>query len=528
MAEPILGQALALQSEFRPDTTPLLTRAADKLGDINLKKTIAKQKAEEAKQKRLQEISSSVKLASPKVNTHFIPEAQQLYVQGIDEIMKAAQEGDIRKKLELEGKYQMMFNNIAMQSEAADKFLESEKQGFIVPQEVKVAFAMPKQQGQQYLKDLFNKKPELRGLVDINEYGDYTFNNIKNLNVEDDLVETISKNERLLAPTGKKVVNYRTKDEEEIYRIPDDKIQEFSIIKSQDPELRANILLKDREKLEEYTQKAQAAKPSMTAEEAAEVGLQNYLFDKLQKVNEKRIKSNIPQKGGGFNFAFGGGKELDFDNNDIPRGGSLPLKLSGVKDGRKLDFEGQVATGNPYGFKMVTIGGTNSDGVIDIKNNSQLGGKTFQKVEAFEAVSVPVATKDFTTSRGIKYKKGQMIDRNSVNVAVKDGFAQYQPMIKGIATYKEKDSYGGGDKTVTSDVLIPASRISTAVVSAQGKGDDETTYNYIQTAKKEADELNRRYRKSQSNTVTSQPRKPAEKTTGTTKIDLSAFDKTKK
>lgn len=507
MAEPILGQALALQSEFRPDTTPLLTRAADKLGDINLKKTIAKQKAEEAKQKELQNLYSAIKLDTPKISQHFIPEARDLYAKSLMGMMEAANKGDRFEVERLKGEANMLLNNIAMQSEASAKFLESEKQGFIVPQEVKVAFAMPKQQGQEYLKDLFNKKPELRGLVDINEYGDYTFNNVKNLNVEDDLVETISKNERLLAPTGKKVVNYRTKDEEEIYRIPDDKIQEFSIIKSQDPELRANILLKDREKLEEYTQKAQAAKPSMTAEEAAEVGLQNYLFDKLQKVNEKRIKSNIPQKGGGFNFAFGGGKELDFDNNDIPRGGSLPLKLSGVKDGRKLDFEGQVATGNPYGFKMVTIGGTNSDGVIDIKNNSQLGGKTFQKVEAFEAVSVPVATKDFTTSRGIKYKKGQMIDRNSVNVAVKDGFAQYQPMIKGIATYKEKDNYGGGDKMVTSDVLIPASRISTAVVSAQGKGDDETTYNYIQTAKKEADELNRRYRKSQSNTVTSQPRK---------------------
>lgn len=298
MAEPILGQALALQSEFRPDTTPLLTRAADKLGDINLKKTIAKQKAEEAKQKELQNLYSAIKLDTPKISQHFIPEARDLYAKSLMGMMEAANKGDRFEVERLKGEANMRLNILAMNSQAADKFLESEKQGFIVPQEVKVAFAMPKQQGQEYLKDLFNKKPELRGLVDINEYGDYTFNNIKNLNVEDDLVETISKNERLLAPTGKKVVNYRTKDEEEIYRIPDDKIQEFSIIKSQDPELRANILLKDREKLEEYTQKAQAAKPSMTAEEAADVGLQNYLFDKLQKVNEKRIKSNIPQKGG--------------------------------------------------------------------------------------------------------------------------------------------------------------------------------------------------------------------------------------
>ena len=34
MAEPILGQALALQSEFRPDTTQVLTKAVSKIGDV--------------------------------------------------------------------------------------------------------------------------------------------------------------------------------------------------------------------------------------------------------------------------------------------------------------------------------------------------------------------------------------------------------------------------------------------------------------------------------------------------------------
>lgn len=145
---------------------------------------------------------------------------------------------------------------------------------------------------------------------------------------------------------------------------------------------------------------------------------------------------------------------------------------------------------------MATIGGTAAEGVVDAKTNKPLSGKTFQKVEAFEATAVPIATKDFITSRGIQYKKGQMIDKGSVAVSVKQGLAEFQPMIKGIATYKEAQKIRGKmeDVTITADVLIPAKNVSTSVIRSQSKEDVPATTAYIQRSIDESTKLNKKYR----------------------------------
>ena len=99
MAEPILGQALALQSEFRPDTTQVLTKAVSKIGDVTLKKQIAEAKAAETKAKREQDIMAAIKLKSGKLGVHYVGDAQKLLTQGISEITEATQKGDLAKKV---------------------------------------------------------------------------------------------------------------------------------------------------------------------------------------------------------------------------------------------------------------------------------------------------------------------------------------------------------------------------------------------------------------------------------------------
>lgn len=497
MAEPILGQALALQSEFRPDTTQVLTKAVSKIGDVTLKKQLAEQKAAEAKAKRQQEIMGAVKLDGAKVNRHFLPEAQRRYAEGIAQMQESAMKGDIMGVNNLKGQLEMEFNNLSEQSKALDNFLSLKKQGFYIAPEIEAAFAMPKAEGQAYLKKVYEQKPELKGLVDVNEYGDYVFNPIKDLDLQADFRDVVTKNELLFKPTGQRTTNTETKDQLELYKIPEANIKEFALLKSQDPEIKANIILKDKAGFATYVNQVKTANPNATPEQIENTALVSYIGDKLEKINEKTVKSNIPQKGGGLDFDFGAGNELVFDENNAPTGGNIPVKFTGKgSNNQPIDFEGQVPTGNTYGFKMATIGGTAAEGVVDAKTNQPLSGKTFQKVEAFEATAVPIATKDFITSRGIQYKKGQMIDKGSVAIAVKQGLAQFQPMIKGIATYKESQKIRGKmeDVTVTADVLIPAKNVSTSVVRSQSKEDVPATTAYIQRSIDESTKLNKKYK----------------------------------
>jgi hypothetical protein len=497
MAEPILGQALALQSEFRPDTSQVLTRAVDKIGNVTLKKQLAEAKAQEAKAKRLQEIMGAVKLDGAKVNRHFLPEASKKYAEGIASLQESALKGDIMGVNAKKGQLEMEFANMAKQSDALDNFLSLKKQGFYIAPEIESAFAMPKAEGQAYLKKVYEQKPELKGIVDVNEYGDYVFNPVKDLDLKSDFRKMLTENKALLAPTGVKTRNEATKDETEVYKIPESNIKEFAMFKAQDPDIRANIILKQKEEYAPFVAAVKAANPTATPEQIENTALVSFISKKLQDENSALVKSNIPQKGGGLDIDFGAGGELTFDENNAPTGGNIPVMFTGKgTKNQPISFEGQVPTGNTYGFKMATIGGTAAEGVVDAKTNQPLSGKTFQKVEAFEATAVPIATKDFITSRGIQYKKGQMIDKGSVAIAVKQGLAEYQPMIKGIATYKESQKIRGKmeDVTITADVLIPAKNVSTSVIRSQGKEDVPATTAYIQRSIDESTKLNKKYK----------------------------------
>jgi hypothetical protein len=307
MAEPILGQALALQSEFRPDTSQVLTRAVDKIGNATLKKQIAEQKAAEAKAKRLQEIMGAVKLEGAKVNRHFLPEAQRRYAEGIAQMQESAMKGDIMGVNNLKGQLEMEFNNLSEQSKALDNFLSLKKQGFYIAPEIEAAFAMPKAEGQAYLQEVYKQKPELKGLVDVNEYGDYVFNPIKDLDLQADFRDVVTKNELLFKPTGQRTTNTETKDQLELYKIPKENIQEFALLKSQDPEIKANIILKDKAGLSVFVNQIKAANPNATPEQIENTALASYIYDKLEKINEKTVKSNIPQGKNGLEMNFGSG-----------------------------------------------------------------------------------------------------------------------------------------------------------------------------------------------------------------------------
>jgi len=518
MAEPILGQALALQSEFRPDTTQVLTKAVDKLGNITLKKQIAEQKAAEAKAKRLQEIMGAVKLEGAKVNRHFLPEASKKYAEGIASMQESAMKGDLMGVNAKKGQLEMEFNNLSEQSKALDNFTSLKKQGFYIAPEIEAAFAMPKAEGQAYLKKVYEQKPELKGLVDINEYGDYVFNPIKDLDLQADFRDVVTKNELLFKPTGQKVVDETAKDQLELYKIPKENIQEFALLKSQDPEIKANIILKDKAGFAAYVDKVKTANPTANPEQLESAALVSYIGDKLEKINEKTVKSNIPQRGGGFELSLGaGGGELKLDIDGNPTNGVIPIQVEAsttTPGGRKVTkaFDRGVPTGNNYSFNTVEVLNTRGENVIDMETNMPLESKMLQSTKVGDVVAVPIATKDFVGANGVNYKKGQMVDGKVLKTAMEKGLASYEPRVKGIASYTGK--VDGQDRVVQKSVLIPAGVVRTGVISSQSGKNQEFINSLFDKAIQEANELNTRGRRGARTSTPQQTGKPAPKVQG--------------
>ena len=484
MAEPTLGEGLALQSNWAPDTSKVITAGTGKMLDMGLKKELAKQKAEEERAKRNQQIMSSIKVDTPKVNTHLLPEAQKLYTNATSELMQAAMKGDIVGKSEIEGRYKMLFNNLELQSQAIDKFLSSENQGFIVPQEVKVAFAMPKEQGQAYLKDLLSKKPELRTLVDVNEYGDYAFNSVKNRDLPEDFSSIIGRNERLFQGTGKKTRNSLTRNESELYKIEEDDIRSFAASSAQDPEIRANIFLKHRKDLEPLITSIQANNKNLNEDEATQMAVEGFIYKQLEDRNKKYVKSNIPQPKGDFTFNFN--KQLSYSPEGTPKTEPITINVKTSVGTEKRPVYG----GNFYGFKPVEILNTKTNGVIDVESNNPVTlskGNTFDLIKVGQAVSMPVATSDFTTSKGVTYKKGQIVDEPAIKGLTSDRLVEYRPMITGQVTYK--DASNVLNSTVTKSVLIPVGNIADAVITSASTGDQNATARSIKEAEMESIEM---------------------------------------
>lgn len=293
MAEPILGQALALQSEFRPDTSQVLTRAVDKIGNVTLKKQLAAQKAAEAKAKREQEIAGMVKLDGAKVNTHFAQDVKDVVADSYAKMIEASQRGDIIAVNQLKTEADIKLKNLVQQSEDQEKYKSLEQQGYYIPPQVKTALSLPRAQGQQVLSELYKKNPELQNIISFDQYGNYTYKPVKNLDLDKDFQARINAMDNLFVPTSEKSVNERTKDELQVYAIPDNFLRTEAKMLAQDPDVIDIISLKHKPELMAIVDKIKQANPKIDNAEAVLQGVEQFVYQGLQSRSKKDRKSVV-------------------------------------------------------------------------------------------------------------------------------------------------------------------------------------------------------------------------------------------
>jgi hypothetical protein len=307
MAEPILGQALALQSEFRPDTTQVLTRAVDKIGNVTLKKQLAEAKAAEAKAKRQQEIAGMVKLDGVKVNTHYAQDVKDIVSNSYAKMIEAEQRGDGIAVSRLKTEAQIELQNKVQQSEDQEKFKALEQQGFYIPEKIKTALSMSRPEAQKYLTEIFKTNPEYQTILNFDQYGNYAYKPVKNLDLNEEFQKTIKSMDNLYVPTGTKTVDPRTRRQSEVYEIPETNLRTEAKMISQNPDVFDIVNLKHKPELEAIVGEIKKANPNIDNAQAVSQGVEEYVFRDLMSRRKKIFDESIPKGKSGLEMNFGSG-----------------------------------------------------------------------------------------------------------------------------------------------------------------------------------------------------------------------------
>ena len=511
MAEPILGEALALQSNFQPDTTPLLTRSLMRAEEMDLKKAIRAQKQQEAEQKRLAQIAGSLKIDYGKIHPHYIKSAQKLVAGGINAIQNLDPR-DYANKLRIQSDMEAGLQNLRNQSDQLSVFEKGDMQGFLVPQDLKMMFRGDYEEVQPKLRQFLEEKPQYKLLFNVDEQGNYIFSGLKDVNVDQELIKDAKSLEYRYEPTKDYRIDPTTKDKYVKYKLPDKIINELATTRSQDPEYVANILVKNNKEVSKEFARLAPLNPNMPLEQVQQLAVRDFLIKKYKDVAQTEKRTDIPQGRGGLSIGFGAGAApLSYDFEGNPTNSTIDIKVQGEVGGAKAEYKRQVPTGNSYTFKPTKIIGTKAYDVIDMETNKPVQAKILQEVETGEVVAVPIATRDFKTSSGVTYRKGEMVDSKALNIAKEKGFVSYQPMVKGIASFEAVTDTKGTTTTVRKNVLMPASRVKTGILTGLSGQDVQVVDELFMKAQREANELNSRQKRrsntriSENKNVSSQP-----------------------
>ena len=296
MAEPTLGEGLALQSNWAPDTSKVITAGTGKMLDMSLKKEIAKQKAEEAAAKEKLLIASKYGLKAPKISMHNLEDAQNVASQYTQSSISKAYAGDLIGAQEELFKGQTELAAIEQRDKQMLNFINSSEKGFLIPEDLKAGFQMRKKEGQEYLNKLIAEKPEYSEIFQRDEYGNYTYSPVKNIDLTEDYKDIINNNASQFA-----LMSYKNVGGSQIkeYKIQDARIDALSKEMAKDRNYVVNALLKDKQGVNEQISLVSKSNPSLTKDEAAEIGFQNYFKNKLQSANQDFSSNQLKTSGGG-------------------------------------------------------------------------------------------------------------------------------------------------------------------------------------------------------------------------------------
>jgi hypothetical protein len=477
-----IGEAIGLGNIARVDRDRPFTNAVIRKQNLDLQDRAARAKQQEEAKKQKQQIQGMIKGLDKSVIPYYQEDLQKVITEGMSNQMIAAETGN---QMGVSIANQNMINeanNIVQKSKDAEEILKAKQQGYYVPKVAEMVLSGKKSDAQKNYIQGLSEEGGANVVFQLSEKGDPIFIRAKQYDIDDfvkkdvrdlsDRMQMVKKTNDIDANTG-----------EFLYQLPQEDIMALSDSKSKDPDVIVNLKIKDKAQFDTELANVLKKTPSLNPLIAQQEAAKNVLLQKYNAANsEYRKESKSQSNNFNIDMGFGGTPEptnpfIANDKNSLPV--VIQTKAGNVKR--------NVSLGNTNSFKMVSILSTKPAGAIDVDKNQPVKGTVFEKVDVGDIVPVPIAQRDITDKNtGVSYKKGQMVDSESVKGLGMEGLVAYVPMFKAIGTYKDSEK-----RTQTKSMFVPASGTSDAVYASQSKDDKGMTKAQIQSAMNEAAQLNR-------------------------------------
>jgi hypothetical protein len=484
-----IGEAIGLGNIARVERDRPFTNAVVRKQNLDLQERAARAKQQEEAKKQKQQIQGMVKGFDKSVIPYYQEDLQKVITEGINNQMVAANSGD---QIGVTMAYQNMVNasnDLIQKSDKAQEILKAKQQGYYLPKVAETVLSGKKSDAATAYAKGISEEGGADIVFQLSETGDPIFIRAKQYDIDD----FVKKDVRDLSDrmqVFKKTHDIDDNTAEYLYKLPQEDIMALSDSKSKDPDVIVNLKIKDKKMFDKELDAVISKNPNLNPLIAQQEAAKSVLLQKYNAANsEYRKESKSQSNNFDIDMGFGGTPEptdpfIASDKNSLPvvvqtKAGSVGVGGNVVKK--------NVSLGNTNSFKMVSILSTKPAGAIDVDKNEPVKGTVFEKVDVGDIVPVPIAQRDITDKNtGISYKKGQMVDSESVKGLGMEGLVLYVPMFKAIGTYKDSEK-----RTQTKSMFVPASGTADAVYASQSKDDKGFTRSKIQSATKEAEQLNR-------------------------------------
>jgi hypothetical protein len=510
MADTTVGQAIALGNLARPDTTKVFTNAVMRGQEMNLRRRKMEQD-EAAKKQQLQAQMSKMIDTSGKFIPMYQKEAKDVLTKYNTDIMMAVQNNDVLTANRLAAERDFNLDNLSKESDIMATNIENLRKKGLIPPDLFGSLNKPKDQAIPEIKKMYEKHPEYKMLVSIdepnnrvvvNDYQGADYNKEKS-----NIVRNLRASAQ--ARTPKSMGNDFWQIE---YEVPDELVRDEAITNSNRRDVIQAVRFEQPQKylasfnkIKEIKEK-QLGRPvdENNPEEQTELiraSVEDVLYNDFKTESQVKpmIKSRQQFKDFGFDFPSptkGGG---GLSTTTIKR-----RVLDTYEDGDPSKpiykfVEDEVRGGSRFSFKPVEVLSGKGESYLNLETNERMTGGAIQLSKVGDIKPYPVATEDIVQEidgkKRVVVKRGELVTKNYEGIAKKQGAMQYVPRWEAITRVKNIL----GTKDVST--LIDFEEGYGAVIAGQSKDDVALTNKQIKSAQEEANKLNSRLPK-----VTSQPK----------------------
>ena len=319
-----IGSAMALGTLAHPDTTKVFTNAVMNKQRLDLADEARKAKEAAAAKKLEEDMAGKIKTPSGAYLPYYDKKVNDITNKYTPQIFALYKNGNPLEAKRLEGEQMRLLSGITEQNKEAEKFLESEKSGILVPQETKQLLYNTSSDADAKYQENVKNNPILANFAEYSPTGNLNFKYHKDLKLEDIHQNEINKNkDRAMVLYDKKNNPIRGvkainggEQNQLTAEIPEDIMHGISTNLSDDPEYALNLKYK---KPELYKEGYQKANPDVDEKLKDKMALDYAVRKQLDPKNSFTHYAPIHYNSGSGKEAP---KQVDFQTTNIPRSSS--------------------------------------------------------------------------------------------------------------------------------------------------------------------------------------------------------------